>query len=324
MAVMRLARLSSDAEKVTRTTVDTIEVSRKLAASWKSPPFQREIRINQKVQALVEEVRRDGVIPGVLTLGVYDGDTYVVDGQHRLHAFMAADIDIVYADVRWHHFTSMGDMATEFVNINTSLVRLRPDDILKGLEQSNVHLQRIRRLCPYVGYDAIRRGANNSPVVSMSTLLRVWLGSRGDVPAVSHAATTLPAMLDVAETQKLIDYLQLCFEAWHRDVEYAKLWGSLNMILCAWLYRRIVLGEGYSSQMRSVRLKPEQFKRGLMSLSANGDYLDYLVGRNVGDRDRGPAYARIKTIFAARFTEEMGGRVHLPQPAWAHQGKTTR
>jgi hypothetical protein len=34
-----------------------------------------------------------------------------------------------------------------------------------------------------------------------------------------------------------------------------------------------------------------------MSVSANTDYVDWLVGRNLGERDRTPAYGRLKTIF---------------------------
>jgi hypothetical protein len=37
---------------------------------WKLPAFQRPLRVNAKVLALVEEIRTEGgVIPGILTLG---------------------------------------------------------------------------------------------------------------------------------------------------------------------------------------------------------------------------------------------------------------
>jgi hypothetical protein len=54
-----------------------------------------------------------------------------------------------------------------------------------------------------------------------------------------------------------------------------------------------------------------------MSLSANSLYLDYLVGRNLSERDRRPAYDRVKRIFADRLTEEMGKRPKMPAPAWS-------
>ena len=314
---MRLIKPSGDAEKATQTTLDTIEITRKLVGSWKSPPFQRDVRVTAGVQALVSELQRDNVVPGTITLGVLDQQCYIVDGQHRLYAFMASDMPVAYADVRTHFFKSMGDMADEFVRLNSQLVKLRPDDILKGIEQSNKHLQEIRRKCPFVGYDAIRRGPS-SPVVSMGALLRVWFGSRPDVPQSSHSSTACAGMLDERETLDLVSFLALCFVAWRREKEYQKLWGGLNLCLCAWLYRRVVLGPAGQGVSRSIKMTPEQFTRGLLALSADATYVDYLVGRNLGDKDRAPAYNRMKTILAKRYAEDTGQRLLLPSPTWAH------
>ncbi len=320
MPVMRLVKLSGEAERATQTTVDTIEITKKLAAAWKSPPFQRELRPTPKVLALAEEIKQTGVLPGVITLGVLDGEVYTVDGQHRIYAFQAADLVVVYADVRTHYFATMGEMANEYVRLNSSLVRLRPDDILRGLEQSNLHLQHIRKRCPFVGYDCIRRGNSNSPVLSMSSTLRVWGGSRGDVPSLTSAgaAQFVAEFLDETETRTLCDFLTLCFAAWKRDAEYTTLWGSLNLILCAWLYRRQVLGGTTSKNSRANKLDADIFRRCLMSLSASPEYMDYLVGRRISDRDRAPAYNRLKAIFARRYFDEHKQKLMLPSPAWAH------
>lgn len=323
---MKLVKPSGEAERATQTTVDTIEVTRRLAASWKSPPFQRDMRVNQKVVELIEDVRRNGVLPGVLTLGVLDGEVYVVDGQHRVGAFTAADIPVCYADVRTHHFRTMAAMAEEFVRLNSQLVSLRPDDILKGLEQSNPHLQRIRKKCPFVGYDMVRR-SEKAPIVSMSMLMRLWAGTRVDTPSTTTggSAATAAGNLDEQETTRLIEFLSICFEAWGRDAEYARLWGSLNLILCAWLYRRVVDGHGNTkATSRSTRLEPDQFRRCLMALSSDENYIDYLANRRVTDRDRAPAYNRIKAIFARRYHAEHNTKMLLPSPSWAHQASGRR
>lgn len=316
---MRLIKPSGEAERATQTTLDTIEITRKLVTTWKSPPFQRDVRVNAGVQMLVTELQRDNVLPGTITLGVLDGEVYIVDGQHRIHAYLMADLPVAYADVRTHYFKTMGDMAHEFVQLNSQLVKLRPDDILKGLEQSNKHLQELRRKCPYVGYDAIRRGPT-TPVVSVGALLRVWFGSRPEVPTNSgHSSTSCATMLDDQETGDLIQFLQLCFAAWRREKQYQKLWGSLNLCLCAWLYRRVVLGPAGKGVSRSTKLTPEEFTRGLLALSADANYVDYLVGRNLGDKDRAPAYNRMKTILAKRYAEDTAGKkLLLPSPTWAH------
>ena len=80
---MRLVKPSGEAERATQTTLDTIEITRKLVTTWKSPPFQRDVRVNAGVTALVAELQRDNVLPGTITLGVLDGQVYIVDGQHQ-------------------------------------------------------------------------------------------------------------------------------------------------------------------------------------------------------------------------------------------------
>jgi hypothetical protein len=316
-----VTKLTGEAERATQTTLDTIEINKKMAASWKSPPFQRELRMVPKVVTLGEEIRVTGVIPGVLTLGVLDEEVYVVDGQHRLGAFLATDLISVYADVRTHHFRTMGAMANEYVLLNSQLVRLRPDDILKGLEQSNVHLREIRTKCPFVGYDSIRRNGKNSPVLSMSTVLRVWWASAREVPSFGGTGAVMVAgLLDNEETAKLLQFLNICFNAWRRDSEYRTLWGSLNLILCAWLYRRVLVDAPGNSLSRSTRLTLEQFRASLQALSAESEYMEYLVGRRVSDHDRAPAYNRIKGIFARRYMADTKQRLLLPGPTWAHGG----
>jgi hypothetical protein len=317
---MKLVRPSSAEEKHTRTTLDTVELSPKLVASWKSPPFQRDVTMTPKVLCCGEEIRvQGGVVPGVITLGVLDDIVYIVDGQHRLHAFLASCLTIGYADVRTHWFTTMADMANEYVKLNSALVRLRPDDILRGLEQSNPYLKRIKEKCPYIGYDLIRRSAK-APVLSMSMFIRTWAGTKADVPRSMGAIPAL-SMLDEDETTHAIEFAALCLEAWRRDPEYSRLWGGLNLTLCAWLYRRLVLGERITPSSRVDRFTKDHFRKCLLALSAETPYLEYLVGRNIGERDRSPCYARIKTIFQKRYQEETGKAVRLPQPAWSHHLK---
>lgn len=315
---IKLVKPSTPSEKHTRSTMDTIELSPKLVASWKSPPFQRELKITGKVQLVAEDIKRaGGVIPGVITIGILDGEVFIVDGQHRMAAFLQTALLIGYADVRTHWFADMAAMATEFVHINSSLVKMRPDDIMRGLEPSTVALRRIREKCGFIGYDMVRR-ASRGPLLSMSVFVRTWAASRPEVPSVGNGLVAL-ASLDDVETTHAIDFAQLCFSAWQRDPEYWRLWGALNLTLCAWLYRRIVLGERVSKASRFVRLTPEQFRKCVTALSADEMYLEFIQGRNLGDRDRAPTYARIRTVFQKRYLAETKATLRLPAPAWAHQ-----
>jgi hypothetical protein len=311
---LQIVKPQTQAEKRTGSALDTLDITEARIKTWRAPPFQRPLRVNDKLQSIAKLITEDGVIPGVITLGVLDGDLYLLDGQHRIEGFRISGIPIAYADVRFLHCESMGQMGQEFVRLNSRIVNIRPDDILRGLEGSSAVLQSIRRMCPFVGYDMIRR-SERAPLVSMSMAIRMWMGSEPDVPAPrSMGIGTLIEWVSEESAGQLVDFLACCYQAWGRDVQYAKLWGFLNMILCAWLYRRLVVSQ---HSPKSPRLSRDTFTKCLMSLSAETHYLDWLVGRNLGERDRSPAYDRIKRIFADRLTTEMGKRPLLPAPAWA-------
>lgn len=310
----KLVHLKSVSQKKTKTVVDTIEFTLKHIESWEAPPFQRPIRINERVKQLAEQIIVDGgVLPGVLTLGVLEGKTYIVDGQHRIEAFKLSGVEVGFSDVRRHYFQNMGDMSEEFVNLNSQLARMRPDDILRGLEASTPALLEIRKRCPFVGYDMIRRGSN-SPLLSMSTLLRTWRGSVHNCPAPGGTSRDCVEGMTTEETVMLIRFLQLADKAFGRDSGYSNLWGMLNLILCMWFYRRVVRAV-WSAKI--PQMKEEMFLKCLMSLSADTHYVDWLRGRKLGDRDRSPTWNKIKSIFVQRIAEETGKRPLMPQPEWA-------
>ena len=311
---MSVVKPKTDAEKSTHTTVDTIGFTRE-QAQWPLPPFQRPLQINAKVLELAKQIGADGgVIPGVLTLGVLEKETWLVDGQHRRAAFMESGKDYGYADVRTCFFDSMADMAEEYVRLNSRLVNMKPDDILRGLETGMPTLQEIRRRCKFVGYGQLRRDAK-SPMVSMSGLLRCWRGSGHDVPgAVSVSAVQCARDLTTEDAANICEFLGLAMDAWGKDPQYNRLWLGLNMTLCMWLFRNLVLS-AYSAKTK--RLESPQFKVCLMALSADPTYLEWLIGRRAGEYDRAPAYARIKSLMTARLLLHTGEKHMLPMPAWA-------
>lgn len=301
--------------KVTRTALDTIEVTPDTLRSWQIPPFQRPLRVNEKVRTLAETVAQDdGVIPGVMTIGVLKGVYYLLDGQHRREAFFLSECKRGYVDIRIHHFDSMAEMGEEFVNLNSQIVRMRPDDILRGLEGTIDSLQLIKKRCPFVGYDQIRRGSA-APIVSMSALIRCWVASATEVPrACGESAQHMALQLSTDEAETLCDFAEMAFNAWGRDQEYHRLWGGLNLTLCMWLYRRLVISQ-YSPN--TTRITKDVFRKCLMSVSAASDYVDWLVGRMPNDRDRSPCYMRLKPIFVKRIEVESNHKTRLPAPAWA-------
>lgn len=293
---------------------------------WRLPPFQRPLRINAKVLAIAEQLKCDGVsISGVMTLGKLRGDpgpAYLVDGQHRAEAFRQSGMEEIIADVRTVNFDTMSEMAEEFVNLNTAIVRMRPDDLLRGLTPTLPNVERVMKACPYIGYDNVRRGpkSTNSPVVSLSTVLRCWSNAHIETPnsgssgqSITHIATTL----DEKSASELLRFMAAAHAAWGRDPEYYRLWGTLNMALCMWLYRRLVIETDRRAVARVIVLSETDFRKCLASLSANSGYLEWLVGRLLNDRDRSPAFVRIKQTFVRRLIEEGTAKPVLPSPAWA-------
>lgn len=312
-----------EAPKAARSSMETMIVSLDEVNQWRVPPFQRPVRVNIKVQTIAEEMSRNGVeLTGIITLGKIgkDGALYIVDGQHRIEAFRISGLAEIIADVRICFFDTMGEMADEFVRLNSALVKMRPDDILRGLEPSTPILKQIREACKFIGYDNIRRNNSTSPIVSMSAALRCWNASIGETPAASGglSAAGLSQTIDQKSAQELIVFLRAAEEAWGRDPEYYRLWGNLNLTVCMWLWRRLVLDTDRKTK-RIVVLTPRQFKQCLMALSAETRYVDWLQGRSLGDRDRSPCYMRLKQIFVNRLAQESNAKSKpmMPAPAWA-------
>jgi hypothetical protein len=296
--------------------MDTIVLTPKGVKAWKQPPFQRPLRVNDRVREIAAELKvNGGVIPGVLTLGELGRETYLLDGQHRIEAFNISALDEGISDVRIVTFQDMGEMGEHFVRLNSAIVKMRPDDILRGLEGTLAPLAEIRRRCPFVGYDQIRRGLRG-PLLSMSAALRCWYGATCDIPKSStDSAAALAQRMTDEDAGRLVSYLSVIQEAWGQDPEYWRLWGGLNLTICCWLYQRTVVN-GYSA--KSVRLTKESFRVCAMALSANGDYLQWLHARQLSDRDRSPCYSRVKAIFGMRHKELNKGVPGLwPSPAWS-------
>lgn len=316
------APLGKTAPKSARSTMETTIVTIDQVNNWRVPPFQRPVRQNSKVLAIAEEIKCDGVaISGIITLGRLSKDNahYVVDGQHRLEAFRISGLPEIIVDLRVVHFDTMAEMADEFVQLNTAIVRMRPDDLLRGLTPGLPTLQRLMGECSFIGYDNVRRGGTSGAVVSLGAALRCWFTSASDVPSGGSGVSInqIASTLDNDSCGKMIRIMTTLFSAWGRDPEYYRLWGNLNVALCMWLYRRLVLDTSRKGNARVIVLSETQFKQAVMALSANQDYLDWLPGRLLNDRDRSPALHRIKQIFVRRLSENSSVKVVLPQPAWA-------
>ena len=308
-------KMKTEEQRATKTVLDTILLDHGIARSWQLPHFQRPLRQNERVRALAETLKiNGGVLPGIITLGKVGAITYLIDGQHRVEAFYLSGIGEAYVDVRVHFFRNESDMGKEFVELNSQLVRMNPDDILRGLEGSSPVLQLIRQKTSFVGYDSIRRSTETSPMVSMSVLLRAWQASKTSPPAKPSGGGIQKVLesQSMEDANELMGFAQMSEIAFGRDPEYRRLWGALNLTLTMWLYRKTVLDAPKSTD-RSVRLTKEMFAKCMVRLSSQHDYLDFLHARVFSEEHRLPTYARIKKIFANEISFRLqNNKIKLP------------
>lgn len=300
--------------KSDRSIMQTSLVELEALRKWLIPPFQRPLKINTKVMELVTTIKADGgIIPGVVTLGIFQNQRYIVDGQHRIEAFKLTELPECLVDLRIKHFSSMAEMADEFVTINSALVRMGPDDLLRGLEPGCPSLLMVRKQCPFIGYSNIRRGPK-TPIVSMSSALRCWLNSAREVPSRgSFPVADMLKELEGEEAPKMIHFMKCVYTAWGEDHEYHKMWGTLNLTITAWLWRRCVISQ-YGPKI--TRLTPDQFTEAMRELTADPDYLSWLTNRSLSQRDRTPCFTRVKALVVKRLGPQLGHKIIMPAPNW--------
>lgn len=316
-------RGAKDAPKADRSKMETILLTPAILESWTLPPFQAPLRLNAKVHQIGDELRNQGGIPvisGVITLGILPNDTalYLLDGQHRRAAAMESGKTEFLADVRVKAFDSMEEMAKEFLELNTSISKKSPDDQLRALSESCKPLQFIAKECPFIGYRYIRANLD-SPVIGMAAALRRWHGSGFETPAVggaSGSAINLALKFTVEDAEQLVRFMQVVFAAWGKDIENRTLWQALNMTMCMWMWRVLVLDRDRTGSRRYAVLTVDQYRHCLMAVSADAEYVAWLAGRNMAERDRAPCYRRLRAAFISHLQSEMRGKVKMPQPLW--------
>jgi len=300
---------------VTKSTV----LTRELIDEWLAPGFQRPITDNAKLERYSKGLLKSPVIASVIHLGHWEGKLYTIDGRHRLEGFRRSGLAQVRADVNIKDYDSgedgMREMAYDYVILSTTIAKQRPDDGLRALEKTNGYLKSIRMDCPFVGYDPIRRNAA-SPLLSTAVALSAWHGSVNEVPRTPKAGAIENAnSLTLVDCTHLTQFLKLVYTAWGHEFNNRRLWSTLNITLCMWLYRRMVMGMT-NSLARSTKLTPEQFLLGLRGLAGSANYVEWLTNRSLHERERSPAYGRLRAIFVGVLNEALQRRILMPSPMW--------
>jgi hypothetical protein len=307
----------NDPEELNPKVVDFITVSKKDTDKWEIPPeIQRPLKVNTKVIAVAQALPLTKKLEGTITLGFWDGVVWILDGQHRLAAFILAQEKYGLADrvnILCHIevFATRAAMAARFRLLQQSLLKMSPDDGLRPMAINTPSLQILTRECPFIGFGNIQRLFQTSQTLSMSVLLRCWHGSSFESPSLSNSSMSEYALsMSEAEACECASFLKLAFQVWARIPEYARLWGILNITLCMWFYRRMVLEPASGI----TKLNPDQFRvwlgclfedplsipRAQEKMNWISPYRDWLIGKAMNIETRRIAAQQIK-LRALKF-----------------------
>jgi hypothetical protein len=150
--------------------------------------------------------------------------------------------------------------------MQTSICRSTPDHRLQSLEPRCPNLLHFREGCKdIVTYGRVIKGRGR--VLPVSHALRCWASSNEDPPAKNVTNTEILAQgLTALDVQQLSGLLHSLIRVWGDQREYKCLWGPLNLTLCMWLYRRMVIGVPAPAP-NVTRLTSGQFEAGVAGLT---------------------------------------------------------
>lgn len=305
-------------------------------AEWQLPPFQRGFKPTDDVHKAAGDMQLEAAhdpeeafctIPGIITVGVFKGDKYLLDGQHRRGAFIIAAGEVIVhggvsvknalVEVRQKAFATMREMAEEYKELNSKLRVTTADDVLKAIAYDDPNMIRIAEACPWIGYDLTGKENRAKYLLSMSAAIRTWIGSNGVVPSNGPKASEIvEKMMSSEMASQIVDFFSACVEAGWLAPQAKRLWSTLNLGIVMWMWRRLVLGE--SVQRSHGGIKPMVMTREefvvCMAYLVEEKYLHDLVGRSLQYRDRVPCYDRIKGLFTEALVQNGRTNPRFPMP----------
>ncbi|CAB4131721.1 hypothetical protein UFOVP276_99 [uncultured Caudovirales phage] len=297
---------------ITDTKMDIRWVDKPEVAGWQKikPDFQRDMKpVNKKLLQVDKYIAANHAVPGTIILGIVGDKIVIVDGRHRLSRFMLSSESKARIATRTEYADTMADLAVVYEIENSQLFSFISDDRLRSIATHSRPFAKLLRTFKDIG-------CNDKGKLSATTLLKAWhLSNRGTPGPSPVLAEDVVHLLETSSeyAELLSRFLTMCFAAWGRDKEHGSMWSSVNLALCAWLWRNTVVTP---SSAKIPRITDRQFMNGLMSLATDNRYSDFIKGRRLSKRDRAPVYTRIKSIVAARLADDMSKPISLPSPDW--------
>ena len=321
--------LTTPLEIEAQSRVVKIKLTPEVINSWLIPDWQRHVRTNPKGRQLCEDIKEIPILESMIIVGVIQRRgkyvLYLLDGHHRKEHFLKSGAPYIIIDVKFAYVETMGEMADLYLKCQDQIVKSSPNDNLKGLAVNSKTLNHIIKHCTCVTLDAARSGASNASV-TMSTVIQVWYDSNLDPPkrntlgSPPKSITDLAKKLTMRDAETIVAFIKICEEVFGFNNESSALWKHINLVLCLWLYRVMVLKtewegcEGY----KVTYLDDKRFGIGLSALRHSRFYSSMTNKRLGSAVDRKEAYLNMTRWFLSGFPNNNGRtRVRLPKPTWA-------
>lgn len=311
---MHIPELKTAAEKRSRTVSKTVILDfEDCEASWKVVgDIQRGSSLTKKIVEVGEDIGGSGIFPSTIYIAVWEGNQYINDGLQRFSGWRDAvskgGPTQVAANVQWEYFPDGPDgkakMGERFAKLQLTLKRHRPDDGLRAIQHSLPAIKLIADECPNVGFGAVQRSNSKNTSLSMAVALQSWASSASEQCTSSGSARDLAYRLTMDDAKKCVSFLTVARGAWGSTVEYNRLWGPVNLSVCMWLYRRMVV----DPEQGVTPLTAKQFSNCLVTLTNDtpkSTYVEWLRAKPSSAENRRMALANhIRPRFISRIRQE--------------------
>jgi len=291
--------------------MEMMVLNRKVVESWEKPPFQRPVAEGKNIISMSVQMQDFGYMMSAFYLGVWEGRTYLVDGQHRRVSFISSGLEEIVAPVVTKHYPkgSQGllEMCEDFLRIQQHIKNPTANDKLRALEPNNKCLQKITRMCPFVGYER--------PLLSMAQVIRSLVISGQEMPgSAARSAVDHARDMKMKEANGLITFLQLAYEAWGIDKDMRLMWSPMNMALCLWFFRRMLKGSKSPGTVTT-----SQFSE-IFALLPSKTYISLLEdnsGGRMNDEDtRNPVAVELRRTIKKGLRRDGVHDYYMPEVPW--------
>lgn len=282
--------------------LDSIDIEEFHKDTWqsilKTPPSARNVIATNKFKEYVGKIDASGVIPGRLTIAIYNSEKYLVDGWHRMFAFHQTSRQSALAEVKYVQCKTAESMCRLFTDINEPIRSVSVSDKLRNIYGYNPDFKRLVDKRKYLTFSGKKMG------IMISVLLYAWFASKRESPfKASGKLISLVEKMTREEFEVFGDLIDEIHEAW--DYRKPVLWRGLNMASVFWMLRQMNVSK---SDRRKI----------LEAIDQDDSYTDMISGKGSNNVDNGAmAYDALTKIVRRAVPHDQDGKpIDIPKRLW--------